>query len=228
MTVKTFLYVKTHLITGLKYFGKTTRDPLRYRGSGKYWLRHIRTHGNYVTTEIIGEFTNINDLVTAATTFSIEHNIVQSSGWANLIVENGLDGAPLGNVVLDTTKAKISKALTGRLLPKSRYHMIESSDIRRQRSKLDQQNRIWITNGINDTRILKHLDIPTGWYRGRSKKENLKPPRRSNPITQQGKKIYNNGIIHRYFYPNNVSPDFVPGRIEGRSGGRKTNKDKEI
>lgn len=35
------LYVKIHNVTGLKYFGKTTKDPFKYRGSGKYWLAHL-------------------------------------------------------------------------------------------------------------------------------------------------------------------------------------------
>jgi hypothetical protein len=38
----TTLYVKTHNITGLKYFGKTTNDPFKYKGSGKYWLDHLK------------------------------------------------------------------------------------------------------------------------------------------------------------------------------------------
>ena len=30
----TWLYVKQHPVTGLKYFGKTTQNPYRYKGSG--------------------------------------------------------------------------------------------------------------------------------------------------------------------------------------------------
>jgi hypothetical protein len=40
----TFLYIKTHSVTGLKYFGKTTKDPFRYKGSGVYWVRHLKVH----------------------------------------------------------------------------------------------------------------------------------------------------------------------------------------
>ena len=36
-----YLYVKTHNVTGLKYFGKTTRNPLTTNGSGVYWKSHI-------------------------------------------------------------------------------------------------------------------------------------------------------------------------------------------
>ncbi len=47
----TYLYIKTHNKTGMKYFGKTvSEDPEKYSGSGVYWKRHIEKHGNDVTT----------------------------------------------------------------------------------------------------------------------------------------------------------------------------------
>ena len=92
-----YLYIKTYRVTGLKYFGKTTRDnPYRYKGSGTYWKRHIKQHGYDCDTEIVGIFNNINDAETFALKFSRENNIVESNEWANLIEENGMDGPPLG------------------------------------------------------------------------------------------------------------------------------------
>lgn len=50
-----YLYVKQHSITGLKYFGKTVRDPNTYFGSGTYWNRHIDKHGReHVETFLFG------------------------------------------------------------------------------------------------------------------------------------------------------------------------------
>lgn len=47
----TWLYIKQHNVTKLKYFGKTTNgDPYKYKGSGIYWTRHLNKHGNDVTT----------------------------------------------------------------------------------------------------------------------------------------------------------------------------------
>ena len=37
-----YLYLKQHNITGLKYFGKTEQNPYKYKGSGIYWLRHLK------------------------------------------------------------------------------------------------------------------------------------------------------------------------------------------
>jgi len=55
----TYLYIKKHNVTGLKYFGKTVRDPLKYKGSGQYWLTHLKQHGNDVTTEWCKLFHNV-------------------------------------------------------------------------------------------------------------------------------------------------------------------------
>jgi len=56
------IYVKTHNKTGLKYLGKTKQDPLKYRGSGIKWRDHISKHGYDVTTEIIYESNNDDDI----------------------------------------------------------------------------------------------------------------------------------------------------------------------
>ena len=40
-----YLYVKTHRKTGLKYLGKTKKDPFVYQGSGVHWKNHLNKHG---------------------------------------------------------------------------------------------------------------------------------------------------------------------------------------
>jgi hypothetical protein len=90
----TYLYIKQHSITGLKYFGKTTQDLHTYLGSGKYWLRHIKKHGkDRVITIWCQLFTDKDLLVEYALKFSSDNNIVESKEWANLVPENGLDGS---------------------------------------------------------------------------------------------------------------------------------------
>lgn len=98
----TYLYVKTHNITGLKYFGKTTSNKTNYRGSGTYWKRHLKKHGCDITTEIIGYFTDADECMRVALEFSQTHNIVQSIEWANQCVENGLAG---GDTISNRTQA---------------------------------------------------------------------------------------------------------------------------
>jgi len=88
----TWLYIKQHTVTGLKYFGKTTRNPEKYKGSGKRWVNHIAVHRNTVKTVWSRLFTSKPELVEFALNFSKENNIVESEEWANLMPENGLDG----------------------------------------------------------------------------------------------------------------------------------------
>ena len=106
-----YLYIKTHQTTGLKYFGKTTnKNPHKYRGSGKYWKRHLKKYGNLVDTEILGYYTE-DEVEPIALKFSKDNNIVESKEWANLIEENGLNG---GDILSDEAKAKLSDKLKGR------------------------------------------------------------------------------------------------------------------
>lgn len=88
------LYIKRHKITGKKYFGKTTKpDPVKYTGSGKYWIRHINKHGkDHVETIWTQWFTNQQECTEYALRFSVENNIVESDEWANQMLEDGLTG----------------------------------------------------------------------------------------------------------------------------------------
>ena len=104
--IPTYLYIKEHTETGLKYFGKTINDPIKYTGSGKYWLRHINQHGkDKIITPWYQLFTNKDSLIEYATKFSIENNIIESIEWANLDIETGLNGgARLNNALVKFNK----------------------------------------------------------------------------------------------------------------------------
>ena len=109
-----YLYIKTHNKTGLKYFGKTTRDPFKYTGSGKYWKKHLDKHGIDISTEIYGIYTDAYKCSIDALEFSKNNNIAKDAAWANLQEENGLDGKPLGaapHIFTDSEKQKISNKM---------------------------------------------------------------------------------------------------------------------
>jgi hypothetical protein len=137
----TTLYIKTHNITGLKYFGKTTGDPFKYRGSGRYWLLHLRKHGNNVTTEIMGYFLDKNLCEEFALKFSKDNNIVSSVNahgkkvWANQIPENGLDGgATRFGPHSDITKEKIGQSQVGKIISEDTKEKIKQA--RRHQKKV--------------------------------------------------------------------------------------------
>lgn len=104
-----YLYVKAHSVTGLKYLGKTEKDPYRYKGSGLYWLRHLKKHGNDVSTEVIFESENFDIFQTKCLEYSKLYNIVESEEWANLAIETGEDGTAVNKNVKGVPKSKEHK-----------------------------------------------------------------------------------------------------------------------
>jgi len=92
----TWLYLKQHNITGLKYVGKTINDPETYSGSGLYWAQHLKVHGNNISTIWKRLFTNQKELTKFALNYSYKNNIVESNEYANLRPEDGLMGGDTG------------------------------------------------------------------------------------------------------------------------------------
>ena len=125
MEDKVTLYIATHNITGKKYFGKTvkwfTRKDLQenYNGSGKYWSKHKKKHGEKDVTMEIYQICSLNEsdddyVKPIALKFSEENNIVESDKWRNLKLENGLDGGSKGYKHTDESRAKMSESAKDR------------------------------------------------------------------------------------------------------------------
>ena len=127
MNNKVTLYIVTHNKTGFKYFGKTIRwftvEDLQkyYKGSGVWWLRHLNKHGNDISFEIYKICSldeNAEDyVVPIALKFSTENDIIgRDNNWANLMLENGLDGGcDKGRILSEEHKQKISLAHKSRV-----------------------------------------------------------------------------------------------------------------
>ena len=118
-----YLMIKTHRVTGLKYLCKkvTTSDSkaISYKGSGTRWNNHLKIHGKQINTEILAKYDldKINEFSQLCIEYSNKFDIVKSNEWANLIEENGLDGAVIGENNPSKKMEvclKISKSLTGK------------------------------------------------------------------------------------------------------------------
>lgn len=110
-----FLYIKQHKVTGKLYFGKTTKNPLKYNGSGLYWSRHLKSHGKDIETLWYCLFTDQEECTKFALMFSEQEDIVNSDLWLNLIFENALNGLPDGYKPSLETRQKLSLANFGKL-----------------------------------------------------------------------------------------------------------------
>jgi hypothetical protein len=94
MEIKYYLYIKESPL-GLKYLGKTTKDPYVYMGSGKIWKRHLKKHNltqDDIKTEVVLETKDLTELITKGIELSRLYNIVESKDWANLREESGDGG----------------------------------------------------------------------------------------------------------------------------------------
>jgi hypothetical protein len=98
MSTIIYLYLKTHNKTGLKYLGKTTQDPFKYRGSGLHWGRHIKKHGYDVTTEILFESFDKEEIKEKGIYYSELFDVVASKEFANMRPESG-DGGDVSQFV---------------------------------------------------------------------------------------------------------------------------------
>jgi hypothetical protein len=113
---KHYLMIKTHTITNLKYLCKKSTNKktecFSYLGSGVYWKKHLKIHGNHITTEIIDECETKEELIQKGMFWSEKFNVVESEEWANLIPERG-DGGPtmLGRKITPEQKIKQKVAL---------------------------------------------------------------------------------------------------------------------
>jgi hypothetical protein len=113
------LLIQTHNKTGLKYLCKTTREKyFNYKGSGKYWKRHLKMYGRDVLTYVLYQTNDLESFRHKCSYYSTHYDVVNSKSWANLIPENGTDGGKtfdkpswlIGFSHSDETKAIIGKA----------------------------------------------------------------------------------------------------------------------
>jgi hypothetical protein len=120
-----YLYLKTHNKTGLKYLGYTSKNPFKYKGSGLHWKRHLKIHGNDISTEILKECVDKNEIKYWGEYFSNLWNIVDNTEWANLKPESGDGGSNKGCHIgfkhSDETKKIISDKKKGKPNPASSY-----------------------------------------------------------------------------------------------------------
>lgn len=172
-----YLYVKQHAITGLKYFGKTSRaNPYKYKGSGTYWKRHIKKYGiEHVITINVWQFDSIEQCSNFAINFSKQNNIVRSTEWANLCEENGHSGGDTGNkkassrggryIRSEETKIKNSKSMLGRRFTDEHRLKLSQSrpDISGTKNPMygkKRPGRKWYNNGIKQILVLENSQPP--------------------------------------------------------------------
>lgn len=170
------LYLKIHNKTGLKYLGKTVKDPSKYIGSGVRWCAHLKKHGYNVSTMILFETEDEKELRQKAIEYSEKFNVVENPEFANLMVEQGSGGDTWsGRKHTEESKALISKSRKGKGIgscpskgrPQSIKRRKEISEFFKERHKGTKNpayGRKWWNNGVES--VLTHK-CPEGFVKGR-------------------------------------------------------------
>lgn len=166
--MRIYIYVKTHRITGLKYLGKTIRDPYKYKGSGVRWSSHLKKYGNLVDTEILKECKSNHEVKTWGLYYSDLWDVANNPDWANLKPEEGDGGGGCpGYKHTEESKQRMRR-------PKSD----KAKENMRNAVNPKGKGGVWFNNGII-SKCIKG-DIPTGWVKGRLEKP--VPPSQKNKI----------------------------------------------
>ena len=155
------LYVKTHKVTGLKYLGKTERDPYTYSGSGVRWKRELNKYGNDVETEVLFQSENLEDIRKKGLYYSALWNIVESNEWANFIEENGSGG--------DTSAYRDYEAMSRKTKGVSKGSQSETHRLNNSLGHIGQTpwNKGKKTGSVSEETRKKHTLARTGKKRGK-------------------------------------------------------------
>jgi len=172
-----YLYVKTHNKTGKKYLGQTaSEDPYTYPGSGVYWKLHLEKHGNDVTTEIIRECQNKEEVKEWGLYYSKLWNVVESDDWANLKEEQG-DGGRQSEEV----RKRISEAGKGRT-PWNKGKQIWSDE---EKIQIGERNK---ARGAQSAEtIAKRVAKITGKVRTEEQKKRASDVQKGRKLTEEHK-----------------------------------------
>jgi hypothetical protein len=155
----TRLYIKQCSHCELKYYGKHTGKNIeKYKGGGKYWKRHLKKHKAIAIHIWNSNWFYDTSIVDVATKFSTDNNIVESSNWANMKFENGLDGNS-SNFASLLNKTRIENGThnflggeiggnNSRKRVADGTHPFVNSD--KQRKNSEKSNRLRIENGTHN------------------------------------------------------------------------------
>lgn len=151
-----YLCVKVHMVTGLRYLCQTSRDPFKYRGSGKDWITHLRQYGNKQHTEVIRECGSNSELNYWGRYYSRLWNVVGAMDdygnkiWANRIPETG-GGCSTGRIFTEEMKIKANQTKMRNGTTQDSENVISKSRITREKNGTGHKSEE-VVKKVRDTR----------------------------------------------------------------------------
>ena len=168
---------------GLKYLGKTIRNPYSYMGSGTYWVSHLKKYNissDDIKTTVLFETTDKDEFKKVAIEYSDKYNIVESKEFANLIREEGQGGT----TVTKEMRPDVCKSHSKRMID-----MYSNNPQKKQ----EQSNRWKLNNPMNSEKSRKKLS--------NSLKNHLVSKSTRDKISNSLKMYYKNNTVHNKGIP---------------------------
>lgn len=158
-----YLYQKECQHCGLKYLGKTKKDPFKYRGSGVLWVRHIKKYKPQIITTIIATCYTEDELKEQGIYYSKLFNIVESDQWANLRPEtsDGGDTSMCINYKESLEKSKQKRIESWKTPNKARQKVLLERKTFEYRARQSKSDAIHTPYGVYPSiaSALKELNI---------------------------------------------------------------------
>lgn len=200
-----YLYIKTHNKTGLKYLGKTIQNPYKYKGSGIRWVNHIKKHGYDVSTEIIYQSENAEEIKQKGIEYSIKFNIKENKEFANLKIEEGDGGWDHINSNPDLKREAINKSiLKCKKPPKKKVYKNVSG------SNNSQYNKPWYINPKAKHYTERTKEYKEGYILLTEWTENKKRKNKGS----YGRRWYNDGTNNYFLKPEDNIVGLNKGRLK--------------
>jgi hypothetical protein len=209
-----YLYVKTHQKTGLKYLGKTSREDYHeYPGSGLIWKRHLKKHGQDYSTEILLKTESIEEARETGIFFSRLFDVVNSTEWANLTVEDANGGENLKKLTRTPEWNKnISRSKLGKKNPNYK-HGLSTNEIKKQKYEKSKQKRLEVEEKKNYVKKERHEFGMSGIRHREESKRKISEALKGKPSGASGKKWITDGINNKMIDANLEIPNgWKPGK----------------
>lgn len=141
-------------------------------------MRHLKIHGNDVTTEIVGHYNTLEKLQEDAIKFSTNNNIVNSKEWANMRLEDGLTGGDTSINFTELSRKKISNRHSGTNNPQSKLNIDQVLEIYYSCESPEDLSKIYcvgtgqifgIKRKIYYKDVTKDILVMPGQYTGKNK-----------------------------------------------------------
>lgn len=205
-----YIYITTNTLNNMKYIGKHHAgvfEPDRYLGSNKHLLASIKKHGrDYFRCELLQECSSEEELNKAEQYWINLYDAVASPSFYNIAYggEGGqvmLNRIAINNGIVEKRIFKDELIPEGFVLGGLRRNNGKKVSAAKKGKPSKNKGKQWFNNGITQTMA---YNCPEGWVAGRLY------------FAQAAKELYNNGIEHKYFTPDEAIPDgWVKGAIRG-------------